>query len=621
MSLASRSYTPEPEYDSGDEDAPVQIDGSGIPGVDDEEEEELDPEVARQRAEEAAQLAKENAEALEHVPEPVKKFITRLHGAISNGNIQEMTTAYERTFNYLSNEYYQKEEWPTGAVISSLVKDDQVFITLYKELYFRHLYSRFSSEVDIDDRFDSYENYCNLFNYILNSDGPVSIELPVQWLADIIDEFIWQFGSFAAWRNTKINEKTDDEVALLAESPQVWSCYSVLNVLYSLIQKSKIQEQLRAQKNNQLEDLESIAGDFGVRPIYRYLGIFSILGLLRVHVLLGDYTLALRMLDDIDIKHIVSPNVGERLHNVNSAHVATFYYIGFAYMMLRRYHDAIENFSRGALHFFRTRRFTHQADQVSKMVDRMIGLIAVCTSLAPVKLEERIRSDVHDKYGEQSARMLRGGSESLEVFEELWLRGSPKYLSPVAPPYEDMSRMPDYVNSIAATDPTQHHLSLFLADVKALLVVPDLRSFLKLYTSLGTAKLANLTGKTEDEVLSELAVTKGAFKTLKWHDGIGEGGLLDGEEEVAGDIGFGIDDSVVTIVESKKARAYADYFLRRGQKAKESLEYIRSRPLPPPAKPEPTSAQQTQPSATTAASVAAAAPVKQMRWGATVKAA
>lgn len=35
------------------------------------------------------------------------------------------------------------------------------------------------------------------------------------------------------------------------------------------------------------------------------LGYFSILGLLRVHVLLGDYTLALKTLDDIDLRTMV----------------------------------------------------------------------------------------------------------------------------------------------------------------------------------------------------------------------------------------------------------------------------------------------------------------------------
>jgi translation initiation factor 3 subunit L len=33
-----------------------------------------------------------------------------------------------------------------------------------------------------------------------------------------------------------------------ASAQQTWSCYSVLNVLYSLVQKSAINEQLRAEK-------------------------------------------------------------------------------------------------------------------------------------------------------------------------------------------------------------------------------------------------------------------------------------------------------------------------------------------------------------------------------------
>ena len=45
----------------------------------------------------------------------------------------------------------------------------------------------------IEQRFDSYYNYCKLFNYILSADTPVNLELPNQWLWEIIDEFIYQF--------------------------------------------------------------------------------------------------------------------------------------------------------------------------------------------------------------------------------------------------------------------------------------------------------------------------------------------------------------------------------------------------------------------------------------------
>ena len=63
----------------------------------------------------------------------------------------------------------------------------------------------------------------------------------------MLDEFVYQFQSFAQWRANPKN-KSDEELDLLGEAQQVWSCYSVLNVLYSLVQKSQINEQLRAEK-------------------------------------------------------------------------------------------------------------------------------------------------------------------------------------------------------------------------------------------------------------------------------------------------------------------------------------------------------------------------------------
>ena len=48
----------------------------------------------------------------------------------------------------------------------------------------------------LEVKFQSYDNYCSLFHYILNSDGPVDIEQPsYYWAWDVIDEFIYQFES------------------------------------------------------------------------------------------------------------------------------------------------------------------------------------------------------------------------------------------------------------------------------------------------------------------------------------------------------------------------------------------------------------------------------------------
>ena len=82
----------------------------------------------------------------------------------------------------------------------------------------------------------------------VDSEQPVPLDLPIQWLWDMLDEFVYQFQSFAQWRSV-VKNKSEDELTMLAENPQIWSCYSVLNVLYSLVQKSQINEQLVAEKN------------------------------------------------------------------------------------------------------------------------------------------------------------------------------------------------------------------------------------------------------------------------------------------------------------------------------------------------------------------------------------
>jgi translation initiation factor 3 subunit L len=65
----------------------------------------------------------------------------------------------------------------------------------------------------------------------------------------MLDEFVYQFQSFAQWRaNTSNKSEEDLEMLADASAQQTWSCYSVLNVLYSLVQKSAINEQLRAEK-------------------------------------------------------------------------------------------------------------------------------------------------------------------------------------------------------------------------------------------------------------------------------------------------------------------------------------------------------------------------------------
>ena len=117
------------------------------------------------------------------------RSIVHFHQAVLDNNLAEITVAYESGWNRLTEKFYSKTEWPEAEIIAPLVNDgeyrylcspyptqgyspflrtrvDQIFLILYRELYYRHVYSRI--QPDIDDRFHSYENSCELFNYLLS---------------------------------------------------------------------------------------------------------------------------------------------------------------------------------------------------------------------------------------------------------------------------------------------------------------------------------------------------------------------------------------------------------------------------------------------------------------------
>lgn len=100
----------------------------------------------------------------------------------------------------------------------------------------------------------------------------------------------------------------------------------------------------------------------GKKHLRRMLGYFAMIGLLRVHSLLGDYENALKSIAPIDL--------GKKgvFTEIIACHISLFYYVGFAYMMLKRYDDAIWAFTTILTHIARVKQFqprTYQYDVVS----------------------------------------------------------------------------------------------------------------------------------------------------------------------------------------------------------------------------------------------------------------
>lgn len=484
------------------------------------------------------------------VPEPVQSFIKYFQTAINEQNLFEIENNYENNWNRLTERMFRAEPWPEAESIAAIVNNDPLFLILYKELYYRHIYARISSGPDQQQRFKSYSNYCDLFNYILNADMPVPLQLPDQWLWDIIDEFIYQYQSYCQYRS-KLIKKTAEEIDVLRGNPKIWNVHSVLNVLHSLVDKSKINEQLVAYNNGESQEkILEIAGPFGRSPLYKMLGYFSLIGLLRLHSLLGDYHQGLSIMKNIDIfkKNTVMARVPE-------CQISAYYYVGFSYFIMKRYQDAILTFSQILTYIQRTknslvsRASQFKNDMISKMTDQMYNLLAMCVTLYPIRIDESLSHQMKEKTGQEKLLRMQHGDKV--AFEESFTFACPKFVSPISPNYDAGP-----INF--HKEPMLHQLKVFMEEIDQQAQLPTIRSYLKLYSTLHISKLASFLNITESELRSQLMCLKHKMKNA-------QSAVVPFSEDTQPEVDFYIDEDMIIIADTKIERGYANYFIEQIQ--------------------------------------------------------
>lgn len=129
--------------------------------------------------------------------------------------------------------------------------------------------------------------------------------------------------------------------------------------------------------------------------------------------------------------------------------------------------------------------------------------------------------------------------EGLAAFEELFIHACPKFVAANPPPYDDPEALAIYVEE-PTIEPVQRHLQNFLSNVRTQAPVPTLRSFLKLYASLDTSKLAGFLDADEEEMVQQMMVMKQASRSI---GRIGnEKGHLEGQTISSSDLDFVINE-------------------------------------------------------------------------------
>ncbi|KAH8051665.1 hypothetical protein JL720_15049 [Aureococcus anophagefferens] len=286
--------------------------------------------------------------------------------------------------------------------------------------------------------------------------------LSSQWVFDILHEFVYQFQSFCQYRTQ--NSGGAPRRSLLEASDACWHAPTVLGYLLRLAELGRAADGPRARAEPApLPDglLATISG--------------------AAECLLGDYEASVAALGAVD-----PFDEGAEFAKIFSCRLNVLYHLGYSLMMLKRYRDALATFDGVLAHLARLakhgglQRFP-AADQVQKMNDRMLALFAIALALAPgFPVDDGVAAAIKDKYGDKMALMERGDAAT---FDNMLTYASPKFVVP---------SIPDY-------GAPQQKLS-------------KIRSYLKLYTSIGLDKLARFNDESVAAFRAQLVGIKAKLR-------------------------------------------------------------------------------------------------------------
>jgi len=277
----------------------------------------------------------------DRVPTEVTDFLTDFSNCIREGDLQLIMENYSDRWENITKQNYRATAWPAAASLKLNLEGEfrNLFLCLYKQLYYRHIFQRLEPAEEnphmyVEHYLQSFENFVNLFNIFIRdicgkSEGELSnIVLPNVWLWDIIHSFVSQCQSFHLWKckldDENIDSITPEQRRLLQQNSESWHLLRVFRYLTVFAWCAGIRVRLSPlEYNNPSCDMQMC------------LGQFSVIGMLRLHTILGDYTTALEVLETIELR------TNNAVTSFKTCDLTISYYMAVCYMMKGRFQDAL----------------------------------------------------------------------------------------------------------------------------------------------------------------------------------------------------------------------------------------------------------------------------------------
>jgi len=249
-------------------------------------------------------------------------------------------------------------------------------------------------------------------------------------------------------------------------------------------------------------------------------------------------------------------------YKIPASHITLYYYMGFAYLMLRRYVDAIKTFSDILIFVSKTsgmNTLSIQSGFLMKKHEQIYSLLLICQALCPMPLDDFLEKAIREKHQEKQDRLFRG--EEL-CFEDLFVYACPKFIT---------AALPENLENFNQNEAHQRQCHLFLQDVKQQKFLPTIRSYMKLYTAIKISKLAQLCEMDEENLREQLLCV--VHKTRQHVRQPGKA-PLSGQLQMCSEVEFIIDGDTVHIASQKGTRPVGDIFLEQIGKFQDILRKL-----------------------------------------------
>jgi len=273
----------------------------------------------------------------------------------------------------------------------------------------------------------------------------------------------------------------------LENKDEIPTLEKVVQSLKQFVEKSKI------IKNGKLEDL-------GPKPrSLQYFGYFSLVALLRIHVLVCDFDSALKAIEPIDFKRLsVFTKSFPCLFNL-------FYYAGFAYLMCKRYRESVKLFELILSSFIKYRQFyskSFQYEAMNKQAEKSLLLLGIALVFYPTNIDETVAANLKEKFSEKLDKINK---YDLHTFNESFSYGCPKLIIPIKD--ENHFHTLGYeLNPMESVLQQREILSHEFARIQQL---NNLTGVLKLYDNIKQDKLAKVLKITPDGLKDLITLYQG----------------------------------------------------------------------------------------------------------------